>query len=59
MSELSPRNSQFRSKVEKITVPIAEAVHKTLPWLTPDMITLLGTAGVLTAGLRRRYGKTF
>lgn len=45
-SEASPRNSQLR---EYATIPlstIAKLLHEHLPWLTPNEVTILGTASL-------------
>lgn len=45
-TETSPRNSQLREYVKKPLTKIAELLHTYLPWLTPNEVTALGTAGL-------------
>ncbi len=42
----TPRNSAVREMIAKPTTKIVELLSKAFPWLTPNEITFLGTAGV-------------
>lgn len=45
-TETSPRNSHLREYVKKPLTKVAELLHTYLPWLTPNEVTALGTAGL-------------
>lgn len=44
--ELSPRNSRLRNLSKEPATKVVAFLNKVFPWLTPNEITILGTAGV-------------
>jgi phosphatidylglycerophosphate synthase len=42
----SPRNSKAREIAKKPLTKIVELLHNAFPWLTPNQVTILGTAGL-------------
>lgn len=44
--ESSPQNSQFRELTRKPMQTLASFLHEKMPWLTPNEVTLLGTASL-------------
>lgn len=58
-NDKSPRNSKLRELVASPVNKAVELLDEKLPWLTPNMITVLGTSGILalsiyTASLEKR-----
>lgn len=44
--EMSPRNSQLREYAQQPLSAVAKLLHTHLPWLTPNEVTILGTASL-------------